>query len=325
MYDPSSAVVELLDSISLLCSEYGRALQLAEGEHPPDLTISQAKALGTQIFQNWAMLQQVLHALHYRVHAPCPWKCSGHARMDGPPPTRDMADLRLGKAFALMLVTRPPSWTDEDSLRACQARDRLRAAYAEVLKDMPEVLRVRARHPVQLAPACAELTAHLLHLLASIVCDRGPSWKIAAMLSNTQEAPLEAIPGEMPMPTARRLHEQLVRDPDQGLNALAALGAIAGVLLWAPFGNQDLQQLLTTCAVAAVQVEDPPTLLLVVPHGAYPGVEAADFLYDLWKHPLQHRDHKHLIRDVGHIAMPVRCVLMCLQPAPADRGKWTLL
>ena len=65
------------------------------------------------------------------------------------------------------------------------------------------------------------------------------------MLSNTQDVPMETIPGCLSMDEARHLYEQVVRNPDRGLDALSQLGPAAGILMWAPFENEHLQRFLT--------------------------------------------------------------------------------
>ena len=63
-------------------------------------------SLGALIFQDWTTLRQVLHTLLYRLDHHCPWRQLGIAKMEGPMPTRDMADMRLLKFQTLMSVPR---------------------------------------------------------------------------------------------------------------------------------------------------------------------------------------------------------------------------
>ena len=151
--------------------------------------MEQVHGLGTQIFQDWATLQQVLHALHYRLEHHCPWRQLGVARMEGPMPSQDMVDLRLFKFRTLMTVHRPVTWTDRDTELATRAAGKLEAAYKEVIEALPLILQARRRHPTQLAPAYAEVPHHLLCSATAAMQARGPNWRSAIMLSNTQEIP----------------------------------------------------------------------------------------------------------------------------------------
>ena len=55
------------------------------------------------------------------------------------------------------------------------------------------------------------------------------------MLSSTQEIPMETIPGCLSVDETRHLYEQVVRNPDRGLDAFPRVGTAAGILMWAPF------------------------------------------------------------------------------------------
>ena len=129
------------------------------------------------------------------------------------------------------------------------------------------------------------------------------------MLSNTQDIPMEAIPGCLSVGEARHLYEQMVRNPDRGLDALSRLGPAAGILMWAPFENEHLQRFLTMYEVATAQMEDPPTVVLMVPYDPYPGVDTMDLLRDIWHHPLLQRNRAHWIQAISLLAQPAHCVL----------------
>ena len=308
-FDQAAGLSEFLDSIVTPCCAYGRALRLSEGDPDPDTALAQARQLGFGMFRNWETLAQVLHTLFYRLDSGCAWKCLGIAKLEGPPPTAEMADLRIGKVMVLLRAARPTGWSQTDVALADGAVAKFQQAYEEITRELPQILAIRKRYPCYLVPAYAELPMAILDSWTRTIHAEGPNWRSAAMLSNTQDIPLTTIPGALSVQDARRIQDQLVRDNDRGLNALMALGSKAGLLMWAPTEHEQVHRLLAIYEVAAVQLADPPTLLLMVPHDPYPGVETTDLLYDLWKHPLQQRSKSHLVRQVAHLPLPIRCTL----------------
>ena len=162
-YDGTAALAHFLDSMVLPCGKYEQALHLAEGRQPGSIVMTHVHSLGTLIFQDWTTLRQVLHTLLYRLDHHCPWRQLGIAKMEGPMPTRDMADMRLFKFQTLMSVPRPTTWTDQDTAHATQAASLLQNAYDEVIRSLPLILQARRRSPTQLAPTSAEVPPHLLY------------------------------------------------------------------------------------------------------------------------------------------------------------------
>ena len=304
----TNSLAELMDSFLILSSQYRQALQLSEGSSDGTLTPEQIKRLGANVFQSWEVLERVMTALHYRVGHDCPWRQLGVPRLDGPPPSAAMADLRLHKAIMLLTGPKPTTWTEQDTASALQTVERLRAAYRDITIDLPQVLRLRARNPTQLTPlyAAAGLPGQILSSIDAQLREQGLNWKAAVMLSNVQEAPLDTLLRIMPVLEARVLYDILVMDPDRGRNALTELGASAGLLMWAPFEHDHLRRLISMYEVVLTQMPDPPTLALLVPHDPYPGVTTVDLLYDLW----QQRNRAHMIRDVRLLPVP-QCVALC--------------
>ena len=275
----TTSLAELMDSILVPSNQYGRALQISEGPSQDTLTPEQVKRLGANVFQSWEVLERVLATLHYRVGHDCPWRQLGVPRFEGPPPFAAMADLRLHKAIMLLTGPKPATWTEQDTASAMHIMERLRAAYRDITVDLPQVLRLRARNPAQLTPPYAELPGQILCSIDAQMQEQGLNWRAAVMLSNVQEAPLDTLPRIMPVPEARALYDNLVRDPDRGRNALAGLGESAGLLMWAPFEHDHLHRLISMYEVVLTQMPDPPTLALLVPHDPYPGVTTVDLLY----------------------------------------------
>ena len=310
-FNPAAAVAEFLDSILSVSSTYGQALSLAEGTSAPTnpIAIHQARDLGEQIFRDWSTLESVLHMLHYRVQHGCPWRRLGIARLEGPPPSRETLDFRFKKAVTLLQVPLDTAGTPEEALQPARIIQSLQQAYHEVLEELPQVLRERAREPTSLTPMYAELPEHLLRSLTAAMQSRGRNWRSAVMFSNTQEIPIDSIPGCLPVTDARYLYDQVVRSPELGINALTRLGAQSGILIWAPLDQDRLHRLIKMYELAAVRMEDTPVMILAVPYDPYPGVECTALLSDLWRHPLQQQNKHHIIRDIQLIPMPIRCTL----------------
>ena len=81
---------------------------------------------------------------------------------------------------------------------------------------------------------------------------------------------METVPGCLSVDETRHLYEQVVRNPGRGrLDAFSRLGTAACSLMWAPFENEHLQRFLTMYEVATAQMEDPPTVVLMVPYDPY--------------------------------------------------------
>ena len=278
-FSETNSLAELMDSILALSSQYGRAHRISEGPSDDTLTPEQIKRLGANVFQSWEVLGRVLTTLHYRVGHDCPWRQLGVPRLEGPPPSAALAGLRLHKAIMLLTGPKPTTWTEQDTASALQTVERLRAAYRDITLDFPQVLRLRARNPAQLTPPYAELPRQILSSIGTQLREQAPNWRAAVMLSNVQEAPLDTLSGIMLVSEARALYDNLVRDPDRGRNALAELGASAGLLMWAPFEHDHLHRLISMYEVVLTQMPDPPTLALLVPHDPYPGVATVDLLY----------------------------------------------
>ena len=258
-FNETNFLAELMDSILIPSSQYGRALQISEGPLEDHLTPEQIKRLGANVFQSWEVLERVLTTLHYRVGHACPWRQLGVPHLEGPPPSAAMADLRLHKAIMLLAGPKPTTWTEQDTANALQAGERLRAAYRDITTDLPQVLRLRARNPAQLTPPYAELPGQILASIDTQLQEQGLNWRAAVMLSNVQEAPLDTLSRIMPVSEARVLYDNLVRDPDRGRNTLAGLGASAGLLMWAPFEHDLLHRLISMYEVVLTQMPDPPT------------------------------------------------------------------
>ena len=61
--------------------------------------------------------------------------------------------------------------------------------------------------------------------------------------------------------------------------------------------------------VATAQMEDPPTLVLMVPYDPYPGIDSMELLQGLWYHPLLHRNRAHWVKAISLFAQLIHCVL----------------
>ena len=310
-FSPPAAVAEFLDSIMTVSSTYGQALSLAEGTtaHTNTMAIHQAKSLGAHIFRDWSTLESVLHMLHYRIRHECPWRRLGIARLEGPSPNRETVDFRFKKAITLLQVPLDTEGTPEEALQPARVIQTLQQAYHEVLEELPQILRERAREPTSLTPLYAEMPEHLLRSVTAAMQARGETWRSAVMFSNTQEIPLDSIPGCLSVADARSLYDQVVRSPELGISALDKLGARSGILIWAPLDQDRLHRLIKMYELAAVRMEDASVMILVVPYDPYPGVECITLLSDLWRHPLQQQNKRHIIKDIQLILMPVKCTL----------------
>ena len=203
----------------------------------------------------------------------------------GPIPSASYLDLRLRKVVTLLQAGAAADWSATDRTTAEQAITVMRTASTSVAEALPEVVRARGQERIGLAPAHAETSPALLRYLDDRATLQGPTWRVATMLSNVQALSLEGFPSVLPVTQARRLYEDLVKGPDQGVPALRALSLSlpqGRVFMWSPGDHAQLGRLLSSFQAAAALGLPIPDVSLLTMCDAFPGVTTPETLMDLW-------------------------------------------
>ena len=70
----------------------------------------------------------------------------------------------------------------------------MRTAFGSVAEALTEFVNARSQEQIGLAPAHAEPSPALLRYLDGLAAQQGPTWQVAAMLSNVQAMNLADFP-----------------------------------------------------------------------------------------------------------------------------------
>ena len=236
----------------------------------------------------------------------------GVPKLEGPIPSASYLDLRLRKVITLLQAGAAADWSATDRTTAEQAITVMRTASTSVAEALPEVVRARGQERIGLAPAHAETSPALLRYLDDRATLQGPTWRVATMLSNVQALSLEGFPSVLPVTQARRLYEDLVKGPDQGVPALRALSLSlpqGRVFMWSPGDHAQLGRLLSSFQAAAALGLPIPDVSLLTMCDAFPGVTTPETLMDLWRPPSVQDKWLHIRESLELLQEPDRCVV----------------
>ena len=188
----------------------------------------------------------------------------------------------------------------------------MRTAFNSVAEALPEVVRARSQEQIGLAPAHAEPSPALLRYQYGLASQQGPTWRVAAMLSNVQAMSLADFPSVLPISQARGLYEDLVKGPDRGVPALRALSQSlpqGRVFMWSPGDHAQLGRLFSPYQAAAALGFPIPDISLLALCDAFPGVTSPEALMDLWRPPSVEDKWQHIRESLELLQEPDRCVI----------------
>ena len=217
-------------------------------------------------------------ALGYDLGHACPWRKLGAPKLERPVPSASYLDLRLRKVSTLLQAGAAAEWTAEDRSTAEQAITVMRTAFGSVAEALPEVVRARSQEQIGLAPAHAEPSPSLalLRYLDGLAAQKGPTWQVAATLSNVQAMNLADFPS---------------------------------VFMWSPGDHAQLGRLLSSYQAAAALGFPIPDLSFLTLCDAFPGVTSPEVLMDLWRPPSVQDRWQHIRESLELYQEPDRCVI----------------
>lgn len=255
---------------------------------------------------DWAAMESLLKMLAYSPGTDDPWTLLGLPQGMGPLPSVEMIDQRSNTGVLIASIADGPGWSQDETNKATDWREKVERARRECIEDLPRELRERRKRKQEAPiPRWQEPGPDLLTFLGR---DLQPqTHKLVLHLSNLQGADLGGNTGTLGVMDSRRMYSLMSKGAGGSEELLAGIRG-GEVTMWAPDGAGVFQAFMA--AFYKLILSDPTQISVrfLIPHSPLPGCDSPEAVLDLWSHSVFTSKHKTLIKKVEFLRQPSRCV-----------------